>query len=75
MGAVGGRLTYIPLERLIELKLAASRHRDLADVVELIRENGDDQKEIRQHLDTVHPPYAERFDLLIQQAQEQGPTK
>jgi hypothetical protein len=39
MGARAGRLNYILLPALIELKLAAGRSRDEADIVELIRSN------------------------------------
>ncbi|MFV2068892.1 MAG: nucleotidyltransferase domain-containing protein, partial [Pirellulales bacterium] len=41
MGAVRGVLRYMSLPSLIELKLAAGRLRDEADVVELLRENRD----------------------------------
>jgi hypothetical protein len=41
MGAVRGSLRYISLPALVELKLAAARLRDEADVVELARENPD----------------------------------
>ena len=58
MGAVRGVLKYISLPSLIELKLAAGRLRDEADVVELARENQDRMDEIRQHLAAVHPQYA-----------------
>jgi hypothetical protein len=70
MGAVRGRLTYISLPPLIELKLAAGRLRDEADVVELARENRDRWDEVRQHLQTVHAQYAQRFDELLAQVEE-----
>src|SRR5213078_1871754 len=41
MGAAGWRLHYITLESLVELKLAAGRAKDAADVVELLRVNPD----------------------------------
>lgn len=72
MGAVRGSLCYISLCSLVELKLAAGRLRDEADVVELIRENQDRLDEVRQHLEQVHPQYAKRFQELIQQVDEFG---
>ena len=67
MGAVRGTLKYMPLPCLIELKLAAGRLRDEADVVELARENQQHLTDIRQHLAAVHPQYAARFEELLQQ--------
>jgi hypothetical protein len=64
MGAVRGVLKYISLPSLVELKLAAGRLRDEADVVELIRENRDRIDELRAHLHAVHPQYVARFDEL-----------
>lgn len=70
MGAVRGTLKYISLPSLIELKLAAGRLRDEADVVELARENSDSVELVRQHLLAVHPQYAARFDILLDQLDE-----
>jgi hypothetical protein len=70
MGGVRGKLNYIALPSLIELKLAAGRLRDEADVVELARENRDRLDEVRRHLQTVHPQYAKRFDELVSQLDE-----
>jgi hypothetical protein len=67
MGAVRGTLKYISLPSLIELKLAAGRLRDEADVVELVRENRDQIDDVRRHLQIVHPQYAARFDELLTQ--------
>jgi hypothetical protein len=67
MGAVRGKLKYSSLLSLIELKLAAGRLRDEADVVELARKNRDRLAEIRQHLGAVHPQYASRFEELLAQ--------
>lgn len=67
MGALGDTLTYMSLPSLVELKLAAGRLRDEADVVELIRENPESVQQLREHLATVHPDYARRFDELLQQ--------
>ncbi len=70
MGAVPGILKYMSLPSLIELKLAAGRLRDEADVVEFARENRDRLPEIRQHLAALHARYAARFDELLQQLDE-----
>jgi hypothetical protein len=67
MGAASGVLKYISLSSLIELKLAAGRLRDEADVVELARENRDRLEEVRRHLVEVHSQYAARFEELVQQ--------
>jgi hypothetical protein len=71
LGAVTGRLTYLPLANLIELKLAAARARDEADVVELIRVNPDRIEDIRRHLAGVHAAYLRAFDSLVERAREQ----
>ncbi len=70
MGAIRGILKYLTLPSLIELKLAAGRLRDEADVVELARENQDRLDEVRRHLQAVHPQYATRFDELLAQVDE-----
>jgi hypothetical protein len=67
MGAVRGMLKYSTLPSLVELKLAAGRLRDEADVVELARENRDRVDELRRHLQVVHPQYAARFEELLAQ--------
>jgi hypothetical protein len=72
MGAVRGALKYISLTSLIELKLAAGRLRDEADVVELARVNRDRIDEVRRHLQSIHPQYAARFEELLQQLDEPG---
>jgi hypothetical protein len=66
MGAARGVLKYISLSSLIELKLAAGRLRDEADVVELARENRDRVDDVRKHLAAVHSQYATRFEELLQ---------
>ncbi len=70
MGAIKGKLKYIPLGSLVELKLAAGRLRDEADVVELIRENADQIGVIQSHLATVHQQYVTRFAELVEQSKE-----
>ena len=67
MGAVRGKLQYVALPSLVELKLAAGRLRDEADVLELARENPDAVDDVRRHLAAVHPHYAQRFDELVAQ--------
>ncbi|MGI6416564.1 MAG: hypothetical protein ACOX1P_12910 [Thermoguttaceae bacterium] len=71
LGAQRGRLTYILLPGLVELKLAAGRARDDSDVVELVLANPDLTDAIREHLATVHPRYVERFDCLVARARDQ----
>lgn len=71
MGAAGTQLRYITLSRLLELKLAAGRARDEADVVELVRANPADVDTIHRHLETVHTDYVTAFDRLVERAREQ----
>jgi hypothetical protein len=71
MGASGWQLTYMNLESLVELKLAAGRARDEADVVELLRVNENRLELIRQHVSSVHPKYVSQLEELIRKAQEQ----
>jgi hypothetical protein len=70
MGAVRGTLRYISLPSLIELKLAAGRLRDEADVLELARENRDRLDDVRSHLAAVHLQYVHRFEELLGQLEE-----
>jgi hypothetical protein len=70
MGAVRGTLKYASLAHLIELKLAAGRLRDEADVLELARENRDRIAEVQAHLAAVHPQYVTRFEELLAQLDE-----
>ena len=67
MGAIRAELKYMSLSSLVEPKLAAGRLRDEADVLELARENSDQLDELRRHLKSVHPRYAERFEELVAQ--------
>lgn len=62
----------IRLPPLIELKLAAGRSQDLADVIKLIQTNPEQIGAIRQHLAQVHADYASQFDRLVQQAHEEA---
>jgi hypothetical protein len=71
LGAQGPVLRYITLPALVELKIAAGRARDEADVIELIRVNGDQIDDIRQHLAAVHADYVAAFDRLVERAREQ----
>jgi hypothetical protein len=70
MGGVRGMLKYMSLASLVELKLAAGRLRDEADVVELVRENPQQLESVRQHLVTVHANYEARFAELVRQSQQ-----
>ncbi len=71
LGAAGPRLRYIDLPALIELKLAAGRPRDDADVSELVRANPERIAAIRAHLATVHADYVGTFERLVERAREQ----
>jgi hypothetical protein len=71
LGAHGTRLRYVGLEGLIELKLAAGRAKDEADVVELVRVQPGQIDAIRRHLTTVHADYVKAFDRLVERAREQ----
>lgn len=64
MGATAGFLEYVSLPALIELKLAAGRARDEADVVELVRSNPTTESAVAQHLAGVQPEYVTRFQDL-----------
>ena len=70
LGAVSGKLRYVTLPALIELKLAAGRLRDQADIVELLRENAGEIAQLRTHLSGVDDSYAEQFENLLKQASE-----
>jgi hypothetical protein len=71
MGATVGSLQYISLAALIELKLAAGRSRDDADIVELIRSNSNQVDAILMHLECVHSNYAARFNSLVAKARDE----
>jgi hypothetical protein len=71
LGAAGSALRYITLPALVELKIAAGRARDEADIIELIRVNMDQVDEIHRHLAGVHGDYARAFDHLVSRAREQ----
>jgi len=74
MGAVGTTLRYIDLPVLVELKLAAGRMKDKADVVELIRANPDEVATIKKHLSNVHQSYEVEFDALDEQVNKEDRT-
>jgi hypothetical protein len=64
-------LPYISLAGLVELKLAAGRARDEADVIELMRARPDQVEALRDHLASVHPDYVAAFDRLVERARDQ----
>ena len=70
-GTAAGKLRYITLAGLVELKLAAGRARDEADVVELLRANAAQVDSLRRQLESVHPNYVAAFDRLLARAREQ----
>lgn len=71
MGAVAGALKYIDLLSLIELKIAAGRLQDDADLGKLIQANPDKVDAMREHLAGVHPQYVNDFERLLKRAREQ----
>jgi len=71
LGARAGKLQYISLPALVELKLAAGRVRDESDVVELLRANPSEVASIRKHVKGAHADYDAALALLIQRAQEE----
>ena len=71
LGAMPGKLKYVSLPALVELKLAAGRARDEGDIVELIRANPGEVGMIQRHVQGVHADYAAALAILIQRAQEQ----
>ena len=70
LGANGTKLCYINLAPLIELKLAAGRPQDEADVAKLILENPDSVTAVRQHLSSVHVDYVTAFDELTERVRD-----
>lgn len=70
-GAALGPMRYVSLPFLIELKLAAGRARDDADIIELIRVHADQVDTLRSHLHGVHADYVVRFDALMERARDQ----
>jgi len=71
LGASPGGLRYVSLPALVQLKLAAGRARDEADVVELVRANPDQVDPIRSYLAGIHGDYVGAFDLLVERARQQ----
>ncbi|HTQ38553.1 MAG TPA: hypothetical protein VMJ32_05970 [Pirellulales bacterium] len=70
MGGVRGQLRYISLPALVELKLAAGRLRDEADILELLRENPEQVEPLREHLAAVHRQYVTRLEQLLARLDE-----
>ncbi len=65
------RLHYVSLCALIEMKLAAGRAKDVADIIELIRANRISLKLIVDHLGSVHSDYAVAFEQLIRRSEDE----
>jgi hypothetical protein len=59
VGEVIEKIQVVNLKTLVELKLAARRHRDFGDVVELIRFNDLDESFLQQLHPSVHRDYIE----------------
>jgi hypothetical protein len=72
LGASGTSLKYVPLPGLVELKLAAGRSQDLADVIKLIQANPDQLAAVREYLTGVHTDYVTQFDRLTRQARDES---
>lgn len=72
IGGSGTVLRYASLPALIELKLAAGRTQDLADVLKLIQANPGQITAIRKHLMRVHADYVSAFDHWVQRASEEA---
>ena len=71
-GALPRGLRFIGLAGLFELKLAAHRAKDIADLVELIKVNPEQLEDIQLQLMQIHPGYSAELTELIQQAREEG---
>jgi len=67
----GKLLPYITLEGLIELKLGAGRAKDIADLIELIKQHPSSLDSTTSHLQQLHPTYAATFQQLIHQAAQE----
>src|SRR5262245_5181438 len=65
IGGTAGKLQYIWLPALVELKLAAGRARDESDIIELLRANPDEHEAIRRHIARVHNAYATALASLM----------
>jgi len=66
----GDEVPVIPIEALVYMKLVASRRKDLADVVELVKA-GIDVAKVRKYLKEIGR-YAAEFDHLVGEAEEEG---
>ncbi len=75
LGASGQKLRYLNLPRLVELKIAAGRLKDRADVVELLRNNIDQVDVVRKHLATVHVNYIDELEALLEEANKDDPAR
>jgi len=71
LGADGPALRYITLPGLIQLKLAAGRARDEAEIIELVRANPAQVDDLSRHLSNVHPSYLDAFKTLVERARDQ----
>lgn len=71
MGGTAGRLCFMQLPSLVELKLAAGRVQDDADLIVLIQVHSDSIDDLHAHLQTIHPDYVGRFECLVARAREQ----
>ncbi|MEX0818803.1 MAG: hypothetical protein WD070_04390 [Pirellulaceae bacterium] len=70
LGAAPGSLTYVGINTLVELKLAAARLKDKADIVEILRANPGEINKIRTHLAGVHSQYVDLYDSLVEESRQ-----
>ena len=66
--ASADHLEYVPIAGLFELKIGASRAKDISDLIELIKVNQPALEEVRKQLELVHQSYPAVFDDLVKQA-------
>jgi len=71
MGGSGNTLQYIELHALIELKIAAGRFQDEADIAALVQARPEQVKLLRKHLANIHAGYAAAFEKLTERARQQ----
>ena len=65
-------LDYATLPRWLELKISSGRRKDLAHVVEVLKQTDAAQiAQVQAHLTTVHPTYRAQLDELIDEAIEE----
>jgi hypothetical protein len=69
VGQMHGELSVVDLPTLIQLKLAARRYQDFADVVSLIRANQLDESFVNRLHPSLHRDYIECLDEMRREAE------